>query len=127
MHRMISLEASDQGPSLATRRKLLRERERSWRHLNWHTQHALKLPAHGSIYELIGGFYGNVIYPSITLIELPSTMPNSELDFPGRTWVHTMPDITIVDFTMDPSQDLLVLLANASAEYVFPILGFCFI
>lgn len=121
---MVSFKTSDQGPSFATRRKFLRQRELSWRHFNWHTRHALKISTHGSIYEFIGGFYGNCIAPSISLVELPSTSPDSELDTPGRTWVHTVPDITIVDFTMDPSQDLLVLLANAPAEYVSLTLDF---
>jgi hypothetical protein len=77
------------------------------------------LPTTGSIYEFIGGFYGNAMAAStmISFVELPDVTAD-----PGsvsrRTWFHNMPGISFVDFTMDPSQDLLVLLANSPAEYV---------
>lgn len=112
------IDSSDTtGPSFATRRKLLQERERSWKYFTWRNRHTLELPAHGSIYEFIGGFYASVIPPLISFIELPSLVAGSDSDAPGRTWVHTMPDLSIVDFTMDPSQDLLILLTNALPEY----------
>jgi len=53
----------------------------------------------------------------ISIVELPNATPD-----PGpasrRTWIHEIPDISFVDFTMDPSQDLLVLLANSPTWYI---------
>jgi hypothetical protein len=116
MHRMVSLDYIGAGPSFDTRRRLLQEREYSWKHFKWRHKHTLSLPTTGSIYEFIGGFYGNAMAAStrISFVELP----NATADAAGRTWIHNMPDISFVDFTMDPSRDLLVLLANAPVEYV---------
>lgn len=113
MHRMVSVHSSDRGPSFSMRRRLLHEREKSWKHFRWHNKHSLDLLTFGSIYEFMGGFYGNVMGPDISFIELPSTTSTSQ---PKRSWAYSMPDLHIVDFTMDPSQDLLVILVDAPEE-----------
>jgi hypothetical protein len=119
MHRMVSLDYIGTGPSFDTRRRLLQEREYSWKYFKWRNRHTLSLPTNGSIYEFVGGFYGNAMAAStsISFIELPNAAPD-----PGpasrRTWIHEIPDISFVDFTMDPSRDLLVLLANSPTWYV---------
>lgn len=124
-HRMVSTLPPSVGPSFSTRLKLLRERERAWKYLDWKKKDTLRLPPTGSVYEFVGGLYGNGredesrVTASISFLELPST------DDPGQnlqTWTHSMGDIIIVDFTMDPSQDLLVLVALAPAEYVANLL-----
>ena len=117
MHRMVSLDYTGKGPSFHTRRRLLKDRENSWKHFRWRQKHTLHLPTSGSIYEFVGGFYGNAQASAISFIQLPSATTDPA-DTPVRTWIHNMPDISFVDFTMDPSQDLLVLLSNASVEYV---------
>jgi hypothetical protein len=76
------------------------------------------------VYEFVGGFYGNGreddrrITASISFLELPSAdsarLENGSPDL--KMWTHPMFDIVIIDFTMDPSQDLLVLIALAPAE-----------
>lgn len=118
LHRMLSLDHSGKALPFHTRRKLLRECESNWRHFRWRQKHTLDLFALGSIYELTGGFYGNAMPPFVTLVELPSATTDSALDTPGRSWFFSMPDIAVVDFTMDPAQDLLVLLAYAPSEFV---------
>lgn len=35
-----------------------------------------------------------------------------------QTWTHPFPEVTIIDFTMDPAQDLLVIVSLAPPEYV---------
>jgi hypothetical protein len=117
MHRMVSLDYAGTGPSFQRRRRILQDREYSWKNFEWRHSHTLTLPTTGSIYEFIGGFYGNAMAPTISFIELPSATADSA-DTTGRAWIHNMPDMSFVDFTMDPSQDLLVLLANAPIEYV---------
>lgn len=84
------------------------------------------------MYEFVGGIYGNGredenrVTASISFLELPSSDPGY-LGIPGkslRTWTHAMGDVAIIDFTMDPSQNLLVLVALAPAEYVCFLLDF---
>jgi hypothetical protein len=79
------------------------------------------------LYEFVGGVYGNGkegdnrMTTSISFLELPSlgipsktedVKPPTEL----QTWTHSMPDLSIIDFTMDPLQDLLVLVAVAPLQ-----------
>lgn len=123
---MVSLIPSSYSPPFASRLKLLRERERNWKYLDWKQRHTLSLPPTGSVYEFVGGLYGNGTEDntrataSISFIELPCLdafilgRPKDEL----KAWTHSMEDVNNIDFTMDPSQDLLVLVALAPREYV---------
>ncbi|KJA25538.1 hypothetical protein HYPSUDRAFT_37528 [Hypholoma sublateritium FD-334 SS-4] len=125
--RMVSLTPSSYSLSFAARLKLLRERERNWKYLDWKQRHTLSLPPTGSVYEFVGGLYGNGTEDgtrataSISFLELPSLdatilgRPKDEL----KAWTHSMEDVNIIDFTMDPSQDLLVLVALAPRESTF--------
>lgn len=108
----------------------------------------LNLPPTGSVYEFVGGIYGNGreddnrVTASISFLELPTISGDgigkvkeakekfqenprtaqkerceeSKRGMKLRTWTHSMGDVAIIDFTMDPSQDLLVLVALAPAE-----------
>jgi hypothetical protein len=128
----------------------LQDREKAWRDLKWRGRKQLNLPPTGSVYEFVGGIYGNGreddnrVTASISFLELPtfsgagasereaaqdSVQENSSVarvesdpESKGRqklrTWTHAMGDVAIIDFTMDPSQDLLVLVALAPVEYV---------
>lgn len=119
---MVSVLPPSCAPPYASRLKRLRDRERAWKTLSWSAQHNLKLPPTGSVYEFVGGLYGNGkeddsrATASISFLELPST--DTVLLEDGlpklKTWTHPMSDVTIIDFTMDPSQDLLVLVALAT-------------
>ena len=123
-HRMVSLLPASTSPPFASRLKLLRDRERAWKYMDWKKRHTLELPPTGSVYEFVGGLYGNGreddsrVTASISFLELPS----ADAHLPGEPlqelemWTHPMGDVTIIDFTMDPSQDLLVLVALAPPE-----------
>lgn len=85
------------------------------------------MPPTGSVYEFVGGFYGNGreddhrVTASISFLQLPSRDTISPImDAPPdlKTWSHSMSDVIIIDFTMDPSQDLLVLVAVATSGLV---------
>lgn len=139
-HRLISTQPTSTGLPLAARLKLLRDRERSWKTLSWRSCYSLDLPPTGSVYEFVGGFYGNGreddrrVAPSISFFQLPSAADDDEEEaaaeesdteteevgdrFHEMKWTHTMLDLAIIDFTMDPVQDLLVLVAAAPTEYV---------
>ena len=129
-HRLVSLLPASASPPFSTRLQLLRKRERAWRFMEWKQRHTLKLPPTGSVYEFVGGLYGNGreddsrVTASISFLELPSS--DTPMDPPNlKTWTHAMGDVNIIDFTMDPSQDLLVLVALAPPEYV-PSVDFTF-
>lgn len=100
---------------------MLHDREDAWKHMNPRGRATLKLPPTGSIYEFVGGFYGNgredegSKTASISFLELPSADPSTASEGAQKleTWSHSMRDVTIVDFTMDPAQDLLVLVSLA--------------
>ena len=126
-HRMISTIPHSSNPSFATRLNFLRRTEDAWKYLDFKQRKVLKLPPTGSVYEFVGGLYGNGredetrATASISFLELPSLDiasvgdPEPEL----QIWTHSMDDMTIIDFTMDPTQDLLVLVGLAPAECVF--------
>ncbi|KAJ6544018.1 hypothetical protein B0H19DRAFT_293936 [Mycena capillaripes] len=121
-HRMLSLLPPTDFPSFSTRLKVLRDRERNWRSPErWNPLQKLPLPPTGTVYEFVGGYYANgredenKITSGISFFELPSTEPTNS-DAPLKTWTHTMGGVKIVDFTMDPAQDLLVLVALAPPQ-----------
>ncbi len=99
----------------------LRDRERSWRSITWKRRYRLGLPSVASIYEFVGGIYGNrrvhgkrePITP-ISFFELLFSGCDPGAEY--RMWTHAFENICILDFTIDPSQDLLVLVTRAPAE-----------
>jgi hypothetical protein len=105
---------------------LLRSREESWKYLKFKQRRLLNLPPTGSVYEFVGGLYGNGredetrATASISFLELPSLdaglLGNSQHEL--KVWTHTMDDVSTIDFTMDPAQDLLVLVTLAPPEFV---------
>lgn len=150
-------------PSSHLRLTLIKNREAAWKYLRWGSTHRLVLPPTGSIYEFVGGVYGNGredaarVTSSISFIQLPSSSEhhinagqrsilrqqrdhrpaiaapdnmeeddeNEGMDDDGlpsladlKTWTHIIGDVRIVDFTMDPAQDLLVLVTLAPKTYV---------
>ncbi|KAJ6495322.1 hypothetical protein C8R45DRAFT_167378 [Mycena sanguinolenta] len=122
-HRMLSLLPDSEFPPFSARLKFIRDRERNWRSPQyWAPLHKLPLPPTGTVYEFTGGFYANgledenKITSGISFFELPSSEPLGPGAPPLRTWTHAMGDIKIVDFTMDPAQDLLVLVALAPPQ-----------
>ena len=81
----------------------------------------MNLPFTGSVYDFVSGIYGNGgddtdgTTTSISFLKLPSAEDQTTGgDVPEpKLWSHSMSNLLIFDFTMDPSQDLLVLLALA--------------
>ncbi|KAF8069174.1 hypothetical protein FPV67DRAFT_1625361 [Lyophyllum atratum] len=128
-HRMVSLLPPSAAPPYASRLKILHDREQAWKTLSWNGRYTLKLPPTGSVYEFVGGLYGNGkeddrrVTASISFLELPSGGGDGGETSDVKTWTHPMADIIIIDFTMDPSQDLLVLIALATpgSKYVYEL------
>nr|GAT59078.1 predicted protein [Mycena chlorophos] len=123
-HRMLSLLPPTHAPPFSSRLKLIRERERNWRSPQaWGPLTSLTLPPPtGTVYEFVGGVYANGWEDDtagITFCELPST----EHDEPLKSWTHSIGPLKLADFTMDPAQDLLVLVALAppSSAHVYNV------
>ncbi|TFY78781.1 hypothetical protein EWM64_g5232 [Hericium alpestre] len=122
-HQMVLLSPSPQ-TSIAAQRRLLNEREQRWSTLSWRHKVTTPVPAAGSIYEFVGGVYGNGhgqgddrrVSGKITFYQFPTAAGEKALVEGGRvpSWTLTEYDINIIDFSMDPSQDLLVLVSSTS-------------
>jgi hypothetical protein len=123
-HRMLSLLPPTEFPPFSARLELIRDRERNWRSPErWGTVQKLTLPPMGTaVYDFVGGYYANgledenKITSGISFFELPSTERGTNSDAPLKTWTHAMGDLKIVNFTMDPAPDLLVLVALAPPQ-----------
>ncbi|KAJ3822532.1 hypothetical protein F5880DRAFT_1613722 [Lentinula raphanica] len=106
--------------SFSARLRLLRDRENAWKTLNPTSRHQMKLAHSGTIYEFSGGVYGvgkesNHRTAYITFYDLPSSASGEQL-----STTHHFPDVNVVDFTMDPTQDLLVLVAlNSDSSHMY--------
>ncbi|KAF9014740.1 hypothetical protein BDZ89DRAFT_1076385 [Hymenopellis radicata] len=104
----------------------LRDREHAWRSLKWHARHRLGLPRVASIYEFVGGIYGNGRdhdrqdpIPGISFFQLPYAGPDNDSSTKYEMWTHPFHDLNILDFTIDPAQDLLVLVTHCPPESPF--------
>ncbi|KAL1662243.1 hypothetical protein GGF50DRAFT_59390 [Schizophyllum commune] len=115
--------------STASRLNMLRTREQAWRGLRWSARHRITLPPTGPIYEFIGGIYGNGqedenrVTSTISFFELPTQVKGRTMPAHPRVWTHPMGTLSIVDFTLDPTHDLLALVASASppSNYLYEI------
>lgn len=89
--------------SAATRLALLREHIDRWHSLDW-TETRIQIP-HGHLYEFTAGVYCLATNDTLTALELPSRVRQKE----SRMWTHRGFGFDLIDFTFDPTQDLLVL------------------
>jgi len=82
---------------------LLRSYEASWRNLDWNAFTSLPVP-HGSVWELNGNVWAHSKgSDAIEFVQLPSRLRG----IPLHQWTVRL-DFALQDFSMDPSQDLLV-------------------
>ncbi|KAH8833962.1 hypothetical protein DL96DRAFT_474950 [Flagelloscypha sp. PMI_526] len=105
-----------------------RQHEKAWRTFDFSCRHDLHLPR-GNVYDLKSSLYAHGIESdngttsSVTFYDLPhapyargsqnNTTTEHVTDTPPRlrSWTHPITDLTLRDFTVDPSQDLLVFVA----------------
>ena len=113
MHGMVSTLPLSSNPPLASRLEILRDREDAWKRLEWKRKWALDHSTSDSVFDLSNGIgsvstYQDGFYRSIEFFELPSVdSPSGEVRI-TRAHIGNLP---VVSFTMDPGQDLLVLVA----------------
>ena len=99
------------------RLSLLRSYETSWKNLDWNEQTSLPIPV-GNLWELYGNVWAHSRGDdSIDFVQIPSRLRG----IPLRQWALKL-DSPIRDFTMDPSQDLLVTIGRAT-KYVWLTFG----
>jgi hypothetical protein len=134
-------------PYAARKQRLLKSQNR-WQQLEWTTIHKVECPHTAYMYDFVNGIYAigqnaandRRFSENVTFYRLPphpappvsieegagsseAGITNHANDTPydsskKDTWTYAF-GMTILDFTMDPEQDLLVLLALAPPEYVF--------
>ena len=131
-------------PYAARRQRLLKSQNR-WNKLDWAAKHKVECPHTAYMYDFVNGIYAigqnaandRRFSENVTFYHLPPypTPPASTKDGAGSSeasavngaddtpgggskrgsWTYAF-GMTILDFTMDPEQDLLVLLALAPFE-----------
>lgn len=103
------------GGPLAQRHEALRKYTDAWNQLKWSKQIEVPMSRSG-LWELFGGVLGqNTPKGGFTFTRLPSVLRGIE----EKTWTVPKPGIELRDFTMDPGQDLLVLIEKPR-WYVWP-------
>ncbi|KAH7885925.1 hypothetical protein F5I97DRAFT_1936881 [Phlebopus sp. FC_14] len=112
----LAAAAMEDGPSgsvgAATRLAILRSSQAAWNALDW--KEALDLPMqNGNLWEL----YGGVLAQSNGTDKLQFLrLPSHYREIRKHIWTISLPGIHLRDFTMDPSQGLLVLIARPQVE-----------
>ncbi|KAL1739840.1 hypothetical protein HDZ31DRAFT_48695, partial [Schizophyllum fasciatum] len=95
------------GIAVADRVQRLDEYAEAWRSLEWSTE--THVPFEGNLWEIAGGVIActSLLNQDINFVQLPSRLRQIE----QKTWTLNMPQ-RLRDFTIDPSQDLLVNVVN---------------
>jgi hypothetical protein len=100
--------------STAERLRLLLDRRRRWRELDWSQRVSVDMPAQCMAYELVGGSFAKTMVvddpekKQLMITKLPSRYRNVS------TTIHEDLGVPARDFAIDPSQDLLALLETHS-------------
>lgn len=98
------------------RLSLLKEFNTSWESLRWKESNDIPMQQ-GHVWELYGGVYAQSSSSNaLHFRQLPSQCRKIE----EKSW-HVAMDIFVRDFTMDPGQDLLVLIEHPTLLYVAPL------
>jgi hypothetical protein len=131
-------------PYAARKQRLLKSQKR-WHGLEWAAMHEVECPHTAYMYDFVNGIYAigqnaandRRFSENVTFYRLPpyptppasneggagsseANAANGDKDTPDgkskrATWTYAF-GMTILDFTMDPEQDLLILLALAPSE-----------
>ncbi|KAF9788641.1 hypothetical protein BJ322DRAFT_1002665 [Thelephora terrestris] len=127
-HQLQATQASTV-PYAARKQRLLMS-QRRWNSLDWTAMHKVECPHTAYMYDFVNGIYAigqnaandRRFSENVTFYRLPpySTLQASVEE--GESWTYAF-GMTILDFTMDPEQDLLVLMALAppKSQYFYHI------
>ncbi|GJE99684.1 F-box protein [Phanerochaete sordida] len=95
-------------PSSAERLRLLLERRRRWRELDWTKKHVVPIPGACQAYEFVGGAFAKSMgffgHSSLNVTWLPTR------NAPARSIFYKDLGVAARDFAIDPSQDMMALV-----------------
>ncbi|KAL0569018.1 hypothetical protein V5O48_012953 [Marasmius crinis-equi] len=124
-HRMVSTLPSHCNPPLASRLRSLRNSEHTWHTLASRARYRSQFIHTGALYEFQSGIFGqskeddqnrttNIVFFDLVKMEAGD---------PRMHWIHSVAEMMVIDFTMDPSQDLFLLisLAPPSSDHLYDI------
>jgi hypothetical protein len=94
----------------AVRIERLQEHIDAWNHLNWTPESRVIVPFTSAL-QLAGGVFATFSGETITFVELPSRIRGT----PTHKWSYEV-GFEPKDIGIDPSQDLLILVAMSVAE-----------
>ena len=86
--------------------RLLRERRTAWEDLNWRSLSIARMSGDCQAYELVAGVFSKSDGEELSLHWLPSSTSD------GRAIVHQSLGLSIRDFAIDTTQDLVVILED---------------
>lgn len=98
----------------AGRLALLKAHQEAWRPLHWTIETPLSME--GPAWELIGGVLG--VSPSPDVLQI-TQLPSKYRRIPYKQWTLSNKGFEVEDFSMDPSQDLLVVVQRQDSRCVF--------
>ncbi|KAF9269618.1 hypothetical protein L218DRAFT_953244 [Marasmius fiardii PR-910] len=124
-YRMRSSLESYHDPPVAIRLRSLRHNEEAWHTIASRARFRSRFMHTGALYEFQSGIFGQSMENEqhhtthIVFFDLVK-MENGN---PHIHWIHSIVGLMVIDFTMDPSQDLLLLisLAPPSSEYLYEL------
>jgi hypothetical protein len=103
--------------SLQERLAILRARNNRWATLDWHKRITLNIPFKGGDYEIIGGIFArSMLTPNSPSNHLFATRLPSAYDDGGQL-MKDLVGLRLVDFALDPSQDLIVFYDHDPHKY----------
>lgn len=112
----LGVNGLENGPSTgglnhSDRLKRLLDYEKAWAELKWTSDTIIPMVSGSTIWELAGGVLAQSASSrdSLLFTQLPSKLRNIE----KKRWELDISRFKVRDFTMDPSQDLLVLVGRA--------------
>lgn len=99
------MEDGSSSVSVRERMNLLKKQKAAWDNLDWEIQESI--PLNGDAWELVGGVLGTSAGTQLSFFRLPSRLRRIE----RKDWTIKV-GFNVNDFTMDPSQDLLVAIQH---------------
>jgi hypothetical protein len=113
INRMVYTRPLGSEPSLSTRLELLRRRQTAWNFLQWKEKFTVRCPLGDStLYEYLGGVYSQWGFDSLSFVSLQPRLDQEK----AVSWTHSVP-FPVIDYTSDPTQDLLVIITVSPPGY----------
>jgi hypothetical protein len=105
---LINAPFSDSPLSIASRLDVLKAHTARWRDLDWQLKNRITLRGR-SLYELFGGVFARdsgYERRGLSFVRLPSVIADTK----AVSWQHLDMGFAMKDFSMDPAQDLLIVV-----------------